>query len=565
MLKTIFLMRRPSIETITLALLFCGGCDVKFQGTTTEIQSTGLEILADNGVAKSHPAWSPDGSFVAYTASAQAIVLRRFSFDSAETTVVDQIKADASLSKASFDLQRIAYVNREDGFLRVSDVAGGASELLASQSGISEIEWSGDNQWIAYVRNGKVWYIESHGGTPTRLAGSPVPDSGPTWSPDNLQIAFISTAGASGSSLWLGDLATNSSRLLLDSVNVTNPNWSPDGNSLAFEVTRQDSTSIWRFDLSTEMHLSRPPISIRLSDSTRIARMPLWSPDGERVAYFGDGNTVWVTSKSGEVISRSTFTHDYSNAFWHPDNQTLCFSGSNNVSNIEIFSLETRQITQITSIADGRNDAWPAWFPDGSRLAFSRTDAVSQWPRFYVASLADGSVNPMHTDDIYRAGPGYETNAAISPDGNWLIGDGLLSPIVYRLDGSSAISLSDYIQAPVAEPQWGPDSRSAVFTTPGGLSIIAVDSALDISTVDIQPLDNERYREPAWSPEYEDYGSYLAASGSRGIYVMRPDGSQQVPVVEDGESPAWNPLERRLAFIKHGNLYAMSVIHDVPQ
>jgi hypothetical protein len=72
-------------------------------------------------------------------------------------------------------------------------------------------------------------------------------------------------------------------------------------------------------------------------------------------------------------------------------------------------------------------------------------------------------------------------------------------------------------------------------------------------------------REPAWSPEYEDYGSYLAASGSRGIYVMRPDGSQQVPVVEDGESPAWNPLERRLAFIKHGNLYAMSVIHDVPQ
>ncbi len=57
--------------------------------------------------------------------------------------------------------------------------------------------------------------------------------------------------------------------------------------------------------------------------------------------------------------------------------------------------------------------------------------------------------------------------------------------------------------------------------------------------------------EPAWSKSHPVFGANLALTGSGGIYVMQPDGSEENFVVARGREPSWSPDGTRLAYINN--------------
>jgi len=193
-------------------------------------------------------------------------------------------------------------------------------------------------------------------------------------------------------------------RLTQDPGNDWNPVWSPDGQRIAFESDR---------DGNFESYV----MSADGSNPTRLmqdsGRGPVWSPDGQRIAFIDarDGNLeIYVIDVDGSNLIR--LTQNASNDLfptWSPDGQRIAFSSDRDGnSEIYVMSADGSNLIRLTQNAGDWN--WfPTWSPDGQRIAFvSDRDGNLE---IYVMS-ADGS-NPIRL----MQDPGNDRDPAWSPDG----------------------------------------------------------------------------------------------------------------------------------------------------
>lgn len=188
------------------------------------------------------PAWSPDGSMIAFESSAGIALV------GSDGTNERVIRAGGYQPVWSPDGRRIAF---RDGGIRVMQSDGSGELLLVAddfaQAGdeLRRPDWSPDGQRIAFVRYDCCWswpleiYAAGLDGTPPRLVINVVDEAGntvhyshwsPAWSPDGRSMAFVhlfrlATIGATGGDLkFLGMNAAWESKL----------DWSPDGRHLVF-------------------------------------------------------------------------------------------------------------------------------------------------------------------------------------------------------------------------------------------------------------------------------------------------------------------------------------------
>lgn len=106
--------------------------------------------------------------------------------------------------------------------------------------------WSPDGQQIAYVsklgRNlgEELFVIDSEGGTPRRLTNTPERELAPTWSPDGMEIVYLfswwdEAQLESQGDLYAMNVATGVTRQLTDTPGLEwAPDWSPDGRFVAY-------------------------------------------------------------------------------------------------------------------------------------------------------------------------------------------------------------------------------------------------------------------------------------------------------------------------------------------
>jgi len=186
---------------------------------------------------------------------------------------------------------------------------------------------------------------------------------------------------------------------------------SPDGQRVIVPRSQHDQRQLWVFDISRET-FSR----LNLSDGNE--QYPIWTPDGERVAYQAgptvDGSIYW-TDSDGDG--------------------------------------EAEQLTTLTGVP-------ASWSPDGGSLVFMHFSDSPSWD-LWLQPL-QGEARPLIES------PYFEIGATISPDGRWL---------AYESDytGRREVYVTSYpdpgprIQVSVDGgfmPAWAPDGGELFFRGP---------------------------------------------------------------------------------------------------
>jgi Tol biopolymer transport system component len=205
----------------------------------------------DDGVSTSpreiffqiEPAWSPDGSLIAFTsrrAGAQNVYVMRA--DGTMTRRLTSTTANDANPSWSPDGKRIVFDRGQSGDLYVMSSDGGAARRLGDDSADEkDPAWSPDGRWIAYVRRTP--------GTSARELGLMRPDGSgrhaltslssasisPSWSPDSKRIVFAAAINTTRYDLYsIGVDGKGMRRLTNTAEDAFEPAWSPDGKTIAF-------------------------------------------------------------------------------------------------------------------------------------------------------------------------------------------------------------------------------------------------------------------------------------------------------------------------------------------
>lgn len=189
------------------------------------------------------PAWSPDGSRIAYVSYDQrkpVVVVQNLA--QGTTRVVANFRGNNSAPAWSPDSRWLAVALTKDGLTQIYRIPanGGDAQRLTESSGIdTNPNFSPDGQWIAFAsdRGGslQVYRMPAAGGPAQRLTFEGSYNAAPKYSPDGKSIAYVSRDGGRFRIAML-ELATNQVTVLTDGTLDDSPSFAPNGKMILYEA-----------------------------------------------------------------------------------------------------------------------------------------------------------------------------------------------------------------------------------------------------------------------------------------------------------------------------------------
>jgi TolB protein len=187
----------------------------------------------------------------------------------ASQTMIQQMTASSGEAEAllaghdpawSPDGTRLAYASSVDDVSQVfiAAIAGGTPYTVTAEAAYAgQPTWSPDGTRLAYVAqregNWDIWVVALDGSEPKRVTDDPARDWAPAWSPDGKELAFVSNRGGSYQ-IYLMRADGAAVRSLTDfPLGAESPAWSPDGHWLAFVAYTGGGTGV----SAREIHLMR--------------------------------------------------------------------------------------------------------------------------------------------------------------------------------------------------------------------------------------------------------------------------------------------------------------------
>jgi len=327
----------------------------------------------------------------------------------------------ASLDADEQDHQRIVATSAAAGFVPLPDGETGyllflrEDALLAQELDLNRFELQGTPTRLATGVGSEVEFGAFSASNTGALAYHRTSMLGA----DQLTVRWIDRDGELGPEVT-GSLSSGS--LYFDG----GVQLSPDGSRAAVGRRDPEGEDIWLVDFARNNGFSR------LTSGPARHRHPVWSPDGDQIAYLS------VTDQGSAVAKRAS-----------------------NTSGPE----------QIVLEANGKDRDLNDWSDDGRFLLFAQQDEATKSDLWVVP--ADGSGEP----EVFLNSAFNETQGQFSPDGHWIayVSDETGQPEVYiqpfpqgnREAGKIPISNVRGVM-----PRWSQDGKELFYLGIGGVSAV---------------------------------------------------------------------------------------------
>ena len=350
-----------------------------------------------------HPAWSPDGRFVAFLRD----------LPSGKTAVV------------------------------LIPAIGGPERKVAEIFTSSRLAWSPDGNWLAINEKDSeigpfaLSLLSVDTGEKRRLTSPSKQSYGdfdPAFSPDGRSLAFsrsIDPQSPSLSNLYLLALsdelkpAGEPRQITFGNQGSHEPAWTADGREIAYSVGFGVLRGLWR--IAAFGHAAGRAEPRRLPDVGDNVSEPAISRSGHRLAYVHwlghqsiwrmaapslEGKRLRPPSQPTPLISS---TRDDESPQFSPDGKKIAFESTRSGSlEVWVCDADGSNAVQLTSFG-GPDVSTPRWSPDGGRIAFD-SNAPGEWD-IYVVGANGGKPQRVTTD------PANDGNPSWSHDGQWIYFD----------------------------------------------------------------------------------------------------------------------------------------------
>ena len=450
------------------------------------------------------------------------------------------------------DGKMIAYVAEDESGrldLFAGRVAGGGRLRLTNDGATEEHpRFSPDGERILFDRRridaggAEMCLVAALGGDVTVVLANAVHGA---WSPDGSRIAFIQIDPA-GKAIALVTAKADGSdaRTLLTADGVhpslRNPAWSPDGKTIA--VVRGTGGAAGEIWLTSETggdlrRLSNDRGAAVFSDE------PEFTTDGRSILHAsnrGGATNIWSQPLDGGAPVRLTTGPGPEISPTTAGSGEIAFASSRWRSALYLYELaskNTRPLTTHSAYLWG-----PSFSPNGREVAISRSEVDGAW-HLWLASVEGGAVRQLTSGPLGEVYPRY------TPDGEFVMYHTWDRPRrvwkVARQGGRPVALTPENLDATFAD--LSPDGMSLAFVVTENNSL---EHVYTMRLPDGIPrlLTKSPASTPRWSPD----GKWIAFSPDRsysgGVFIVRPDDSEERRLTQRGGWPVWWPNSQRVGY-----------------
>jgi len=254
-----------------------------------DIQSTS----SDNRTSDSFPAWSPDGTKIAFSSNQSGkYEIWTMNSDGSGRSRLTDLKSLSSMPRWSPDSSKIAFISQV--------TAGGGLkyvEIFTMNPDGSGLEQITDSTTLA--------------GREANAGERGYWNSVPAWSPDGSKILFGSNRDGDGITPVLYTMnpdGSDQSKLgLFSSIDGSQPDWSPATGKIVFVRGSAAKVDIWVMDGQSPFPLLTAK---KLTDNIDNNSSPVWSPDGRQIAFncnANSNNDIYIMNADGSNVRPLTY------------------------------------------------------------------------------------------------------------------------------------------------------------------------------------------------------------------------------------------------------------------